>query len=84
MKTLKLDKRYNGHTIFKYGIQFHKSEAKKFIEVRNWCWQNWGPGAEIEHHQLEPNVWSWECSQWNRRIYLQTEKEYNWFILKWK
>lgn len=84
MKTFKLDKRYNGHKVFTYGIQFYRNELDKFIEVRNWCWHNWGPGAEIEHHALQPNVWSWECSQFNKRIYLQTDKEYNWFTLKWK
>ena len=85
MKTITLDKRYNGFEFFKYAVNFHRSEKNQFIAIRNWCWQTWGPSCEIENFSLAKDpVWAWESSQWNTRLYFQSEKELNWYNLKWK
>lgn len=88
MKTGKLDKRHNGHRDFKYYVQFSSLEQQKFVEVRNWCWQTWGPSAELdilrylqERHDMK---WAWICDNYNIRLYLKTDTEYQWFVLKWK
>lgn len=53
----KLDRRNNGHEIWKYYVNRPRSgvmqritlfEAnQKFYEWRNWCWETWGPSKEI-------------------------------------
>jgi hypothetical protein len=86
MKIQKLDRRHNGHKVFKYFVGFSFYTTEKFIEVRNWCWQTWGPSCELEHaNKLEicPK-WAWLSDQYNMRIYLQTDAEYSWFLIKWK
>lgn len=85
MKIIKLDKRYAGADYFKYGVPFYRNNKDKFIEIREWCWQTFGPSCELEHYHFytEPKVWAWEVSQWNTRIYFKTDKELNWFRLKY-
>jgi hypothetical protein len=86
MKLKKLDKRHKGHGQFKYMASFTQREKEKFCQVRNWCWQQWGPGCEIDFY---PNVtsrsyeWSWVSEQYRMNIYIATDKEYQWFLLKW-
>lgn len=86
MKIGKLDKRHNGHGKFKYYVNFSFNTLQKFVEVRNWCWQTWGPSAELDTLKKISNVakWSWICDQYNTRIYLNGDTEYQWFVLKWK
>jgi hypothetical protein len=87
MKTSKLDRRHNGYGHFKYCVTFRTTEISKFCEIRNWCWQTWGPSTELEFWEKldTPNKsWTWITNQWNIRIYFGTDKEYNWYMLKWK
>ena len=84
MKTGKLDKRHNGNSRFKYFASFGYGELLKFVEVRNWCWQTWGPSAELDISGLVDQKWAWVHDDYNTRIYLASDTEYQWFILKWK
>lgn len=88
MKIGKLDRRHNGHLQFKYYARFLTISMDQFCEVRNWCWQTWGPSAELDTiRYLEYGKdlkWAWICDQYNVKIYLATDKEYQWFTLKWK
>lgn len=86
MKSKKLDKRHKGYSQFKYSVDFSWREKTKFCEVRNWCWEQWGPSCEIniaEELAEKPN-WCWLFDDWRCRIYFISEKEYQWFILKWQ
>lgn len=86
MKLKKLDKRYKGHEHFKYLATFWHKDKEKFCEVRNWCWQQWGPGCEIDFHHSVVNrssSWSWLIDEYRMNIYIATDKEYQWFLLKW-
>lgn len=85
MKLIRLDKRYAGHDYFTHCVNFTRHEKLKFVEVREWCWTNFGASCELEHYHLytEPKVWAWEVSQYNTRIYLKTDREINWYTLKW-
>ena len=50
MKIKKLDRRHTGYGTYKFLIEFlQRSEFEKFFEARNWCWETWGPGCEVEN-----------------------------------
>jgi hypothetical protein len=86
MKIKKLDKRHTGYGTYKFLIEFsQRGDFEKFFEARNWCWETWGPGVEVEYqHKLNHEIpWAWQNNEWNLRIYLATDKEANWWKLKW-
>ena len=65
-------------------------QLKKFQDVRNWCIETWGMSCEREHylHLLADDVevnthWCWHSEFYDIKIYLRTDKEANWFKLKW-
>jgi len=89
----KLDKRHNGNHLFSHYTNFgnvYSTETKlAFVEMRNWCWESWGPGMEIDYacalgsNQYQVCRWAWQTDHGNCRIYFSSQKELNWFILKW-
>lgn len=88
MKHGKLDRRYAGSQDFKYYVNFNKLvEGNSFIEVRNWCWEQWGPSCELDlWYRVGQNgnpAWCWMSDDWKTRICFRSDKEYSWFILKW-
>lgn len=88
MKIGKTDKRYSGHPHFKHFVAFGTSaEIIQFNNIRQWCWETFGPSSELEiYHKIpEPNKsWCWELTQWSTRIYFAGDKEFQWFTLKWR
>lgn len=97
LKLQKLDARFAGFQHFQYRIKFHHTtKYAKFIEIRNWCWETWGPSYERDiliemAYQDESFVrpWSWNIASNRTRkfsepfIYLATDKELSIFNLKW-
>lgn len=86
MKSKKLDKRFSGFKDFKYCIDFQSAELNKFCEIRDWCWQQWGSSVELDTWYKIGNKnpsWVWQNDEWKTRIYLKSDSEYQWFILKW-
>lgn len=104
IKVIKCDRRHTGYQHFDYIVQpkIDSLNFKKlmsldrfmfFNELRNWCWQTWGPSCErstyiriAEHEQLVQELnksWSWNSDHNDLRIYLATEKELNWLKLRW-
>ena len=71
---------------------FHQSE-KNFFAVREWCWATYGPSKEIDSWLRDKNKssdtisqnqkWCWHNDAYTARIYLRTNKEADWFTLKW-
>ena len=62
-----------------------------FIEVRDWCIQTWGMSCErgiyldivsVDNTKLNTH-WSWHTEFGETKIYLASDKEANWFKLKW-
>lgn len=58
--------------------------------IREWCWTTYGPSCELELWMATPDgsiskndKWCWHTNFNNFKIYLHTEKEANWFKLKW-
>ena len=69
------------------------SRKVKFNEMREWCWENWGPSKEMmefDHTDLFDGVhssnshWCWlNDAHGRRRIYLRTDHEAELFTLRW-
>lgn len=66
-------------------IFFSDLTMQTFFEHRAWCCETWGASVELEHIDKHPNCWSWRIDYDAAifRIYLSTEKEVNWFKLRW-
>jgi len=60
------------------------------FEARNWCWQTWGPSCELglfrenELFDTMTDRWCWQTEFNNFKILLKSDKEANWFKLKWQ
>ena len=96
-KVRKLDARFNGHDHFTHLVEYRKwagphlnlnnivaDGTALFLEHRQWCWQSFGPGCELEFfrktdHQI---VWAWQTDAGLLRLYLNG-RQLAWFQLKW-
>jgi hypothetical protein len=85
-----LDKRHNGHLFYKYSVHpiweskytYATSEYDQmFVNVRNWCWQTWGPSTEFTISSRNKH-WAWDSEFKHRRIYLKYDEELTFFKLK--
>ena len=84
MRHRKLDRRMNGYGDFKYTVQFQFSEKEKFCEIREWCWEQWGPSREFNIWDNTKNpAWCWTMDQYRIQLYFAGDGEYQWFLLKW-
>ncbi len=73
-----------------FGYSAVQNKSKRLNEVREWCWTTYGPSCELEFWlRIEDGVsgknehWCWHTNFDNFKIYLRTDKEANWFKLKW-
>lgn len=73
-----------------FGTASHIQKAQDLNEIREWCWSTMGPSCELELWLTLPegsngknDRWCWHTNFNNYKIYLRTEKEANWFKLKW-
>lgn len=91
----RVDRRFKGSGDWKYYIDVPKDHVVKFnfFEVQVWCWETWGPSKEISHWNIyhgrgwtdiaQNSKWCWHLDEWTARIYLKSDKEADWFSLKW-
>ena len=86
MKAKKLDRRHSGYSMFKWAIDFTHKENLEFCQIREWLWEQFGPSCELEFcYKFNKNVdWAWINDQHRLRIYIKSDKEYQWFLLKWQ
>lgn len=94
MKLKKLDRRMNGYGDFKYGVDLWTVDSKEFMEVRQWCWETFGPSCELDIWEYldrpgdsrNPS-WAWDRGTYNKNfrciVYLATDVEASHFTLKW-
>jgi hypothetical protein len=84
----KLDRRHKGFSNFKYYVEFpYSKEIDNFVEQREWCWEQWGPSCEIDvwYKITKSNwAWCWIMDDYRKRLYFATDKEYTFWLLKWK
>jgi hypothetical protein len=98
IKVKKTDKRMNGHGQFKYYIDIkndrtepYGSIMEKFFELRQWCWETWGPSREADQYSDiaeaylgdQNPAWAWLNDQYRARLYLCGKEEAAHFALKW-
>ena len=92
MKIKKLDKRMPGYGDFTHCADFsERGNRKQFAEVRRWCVEQWGESVEYDlwedYAEFRNPAWCWERGEYNKsyrcRIFLASEKEAQWFMLKW-
>ena len=80
----KLDKRYTGSHLFEYRIDFDYPRREQFKQIRNWCWETFGPSCELNFlSKGEEKVWAWTTDSYRVRLYLKSDKEVNWYKLRW-
>lgn len=90
------DGRFKGSGHWKYYVDLdakYKSDNKNFFAVREWCWTTFGPSKEIDawladREHSSDNIsqnenWCWHFDMWTSRIYLKSDKEADWFSLKY-
>jgi hypothetical protein len=96
----KTDKRHTGSDRFKYYVDIKQSPRnwnetylikEKFYEIRQWCWETWGPAREVDQFNSRDGAWTedqnpawaWINDQHRSRIYLAGKEEAAYFTLKW-
>lgn len=95
IKVKKLDKRNTGYGKFKYAVNSTSLYAKEFYEIRAWMWDTWGASKELKDWMLDFRIsidavgcqnehWCWQNDEYNRRLYLRTDKELVLFRLRWE
>jgi hypothetical protein len=92
------DKRHLGSNRFKYYVDIrpvewhnHKLIIEKFFELRQWCWETWGPSREVDQYDSiegawtgdQNHAWSWINDDHRTRLYLHDKEEATHFALKW-
>jgi len=83
----KLDRRHTGNTVFSHYVTVH--DTLFMIELRNWCWSQFGPGMErdwaieLGSGQYPVSRWAWDTEFKHRRIYFTSDAELTAFLLKW-
>lgn len=86
MRRIELDKRFSGYDRFKFALEYNSRDLEQYIAHREWFWTTFGSSCELDLHYkiTNPNQdWCWELNQWKTRIYVKSDKEMNWFFLKW-
>ena len=95
IKVKKLDKRNTGYGKFKYAVHSTSLYAKEFYEIRAWMWDTWGASKELKDWMLDFRItvdqvgcqnehWCWQSDEYNRRLFLRTDKELVLFRLRWE
>lgn len=80
MKMTRLDRRHTGHDCFDYQIHL---DVEQFVQVRNWCWETFGPSYELNIVKSnDPPAWCWRSVGYNA-IYLRGDEQATLFQLKW-
>ena len=74
----KLDNRHMLHQYFTHRVQYiGDDDAIKFIDARNWLWENYGPGLEraiwylTKYTDTGQPSWAWHCNDRHYYLYLK-------------
>ncbi len=98
VKIKKLDGRYTGSDFFQYCIQSNSLYNKEYYDIREWCWETWGPSKELNYWLLDNKItlgldekvgsqnqhWCWQNDTYSRRLYFRTDKELVLLKLRWE
>ena len=68
-------------------------KLSSLFELREWAWTTWGPSCERDFWlyilRYDPDYalnthWCWHTEHRETKLYLRTDKEANWFKLRWQ
>ena len=86
-RVFKLDRRHTGYQQFSHYIE--PANKLAFLELRNWCWQQFGPGMErdwaidLGNGTYSVSRWAWYTEFKHQRIYFTGSAELTAFLLVW-
>lgn len=86
-RLFKLDRRHTGYQQFSHYIEPKNKLA--FLELRNWCWTQFGPGMErdwaidLGNGTYSVSRWAWYTEFKHQRIYFTGSAELTAFLLVW-
>jgi len=69
-----------------------REPMNNFFQMREWAWQTWGPSKELlewmadrtnESALCQNEHWAWQSDKYHTRLYLRTDKELSFFMLRW-
>lgn len=103
IKVTKLDKRHNCYRIMKYHVEVtydiwgSDNRISKFKQLREWCWDVFGPGCETKWILLTPveagtdgqchmestTRWAWQTEFKEMRLYFKDDETLSAFIFQW-
>lgn len=89
LKLQKLDARFDAHNLFTHRVQFLYSTSirEDYLQVRLWCWENFGPSCELKLIYWYPKPtpqWCFHAEVNERAYYIYlTEDARTHFALKW-
>lgn len=83
VKITRLDKRHKGLGRFQFYAR--AQNLNQFLEWRDWAFETLGNGIERDFASKRPNLtWGWLSDDGrDLRIYFQSTRELNWFVLRW-
>lgn len=98
----KMDKRHTGNQYFNYlatiprhirvGLKPRYQHVMDFVELRMWCWENFGASCEYSEYALltDDNIdcnprWCWMTNghHIDSRILILNQADVNWLTLRW-
>lgn len=81
----KLDRRMNGYGTYSHKLDFigrNLDSLRNLQAVRNWLWQNYGPGAELHLAMRDGFSWAWDTEHEHVRLYVN-DNILTMLTLKW-
>ena len=66
--------------------KYTNMKLSNFIECRNWCWEQYGPGCEVwvAAEDIDHTTWwAWVNDTYARKIYFKDETIAGMFSLMW-
>ena len=87
----KLDGRHNASLVFTHRAWIrgtgHAERKQNFIQMREWCWETFGPGCERDLVWYNGNItysWAFHYDQRQGSLYIYLKEELlTAFLLKW-
>lgn len=104
IKVTKLDKRHSCYRVMKYHVEVtydiwgSDNRIAKFKELRNWCWEVFGPGTESKWIVVRPKEvatgadqmymesttrWAWQTEFKEMRLYFKDDETLSAFMFQW-
>ncbi len=86
----KLDKRYNGHQLFRYRVSpfatnfphYHNNNSKMFRDAFWWAWDQWGPSLPLHMVTADDDfVWSWSSEEYRKQVFFKDDEQLTLFVL---